>query len=228
MVLDGFRRDQSCVKSGGAWGCLAIQFCSLWTENNKPMIIRLAIQWQFLGKTNNCTAMEKQGGGQVGAASPLFSSRTYGHSVWDMLLQPIKIPPPLNNISLGFASFFLLEGVFFWTHILSLLCYNWRPPLFVCPLWQWGPRWSLLRLSSALPWQAQAPRQMGRPGKACRAQEASGEVRSMRCVEVGAKSIWSSILTDWRQPEKETIPQIMQDKLRFYTALSDINSEACN
>lgn len=95
-------------------------------------------------------------------------------------------------------------------------------------LWQWWPRWSLLRLSSALLWQAQAPQQMGQPGKACGAQGASGEVRSVRCVEVGAQSIWLSIFTDWRQPEKEAIPQIIQDKLGLYTALSDVNSEVCN
>lgn len=48
--MDGFRRDQSCVKTGGVRGCLVIKFCSLWMENNKAMIIRLLIEWQFLWK----------------------------------------------------------------------------------------------------------------------------------------------------------------------------------
>lgn len=56
----------------------------------------------------------------------------------------------------------------------------------------------------------------------------SGEVRCIRCVEVGAESVWSSILTEWRQSEKEMIPQIIQDKLGHYTAFSEINGEACN
>lgn len=77
--------------------------------------------------------MEKQGAGQLGAASPPFSSSTASPMATAGLRHACptykKFHLPLMIYPWASLSF-LLEGVFFWAPSLSLLCHNWSSPFF--------------------------------------------------------------------------------------------------